>query len=92
MQLADALGAGVHTVPHVPQLSGLAATLASQPVPTSPSQSAKPAEHARLQARAVQIPVPLTPPAQRREHTPQLVLSAPTFVSHPLDTLPSQSA
>jgi hypothetical protein len=92
VHVADAFDAGVHTVPQVPQLSGLAAVLASQPVPTSPSQSANPGEHARLHMRAAHAATPLMPPEHCREHTPQLRKSVPMLVSQPFGAASSQSA
>jgi hypothetical protein len=83
--------AGAHGRPHAPQCAVLLASTVSQPLPATPSQSAKPARHA---------PPPHTPAAHRAcwlpviaqaiPHTPQFVAELAVSTSQPLSATPSQ--
>jgi hypothetical protein len=82
----------VHACEHVPQLAGSTLTCASHPSPGCVLQSAQPA----LQLATVQLPETHAAVAlgtlQVFPHPPQLPGSAVVGVSHPFETIPSQSA
>jgi hypothetical protein len=90
VQAATAL-ARAQALPHAPQWAALLASVTSQPLLATPSQSAKPARHA---------PPPHTPAAQRAcwlpviaqavPHTPQFVAELAVSTSQPLPATPSQ--
>jgi hypothetical protein len=92
LQVADAFGDVGHTVPHVPQFSGLTVVLISQPLARSRSQSLKPGPQTSVHIPAVHTGVALVPPVQIVPQPPQLFRSLPMFVSHPFSDDESQSA
>jgi hypothetical protein len=81
----------LHAVEQLPQCEGSVLVFVSHPVETFPSQSPKPLAHAIAQAPAEQLAVPFTV-LHSMSQPEQFVGSLYTSVSHPLVTLPSQSA
>jgi hypothetical protein len=81
----------LHTFAHVPQWSGSAFRLVSQPLAAFPSQSANPAAQVILQAPATQLGVPLAL-LQTLPQAPQLFALLPVLISQPLRADPSQLA
>src|SRR5262245_17022511 len=73
------------TLPHAPQLRLSEASFASHPLPWFPSQSPKPALHAKEQAPFTHAATAFCPPPRHGlPHAPQLLMSTASWASHPL--------
>jgi hypothetical protein len=81
----------VQLTPQLPQFAALAATLTSQPLSGTPSQSAKPVAQVKPQAPPWQVAVAFARTGHALPHAPQVV-GDPMLASHPLAGLRSQSA
>ena len=86
-----ALAGGVQTWPHEPQLFASFEKLASHPSADKPSQLPKPAVHVMEHVVPEHTGVESGPLGQTLRHAPQLFRLLVTLVSHPSDTMPSQS-
>jgi hypothetical protein len=80
-----------HAVPHAPQFCTLFVVAVSQPLATLASQFPYPAAHRMLHTPELQDATPFVV-LHASPHPPQFLALASTFVSHPFDAIPSQSA
>jgi hypothetical protein len=81
----------VHALPHAPQFCTLFVVAVSQPLATLASQLPNPAAQRMLHTPDAQDATPFVV-SQARPQPPQFFALASTFVSHPFDATPSQSA
>jgi hypothetical protein len=88
--VADALGAGGQTRPHIPQCETVLVVVVSHPLDTSMSQLPVPAAHAIPQTPSAHAGLAPPPPAQTLPHIPQCVRLVFVLVSQPLVATPSQ--